>query len=694
MNDLRHAGVGFPNGAVDNGAVFALPSANLLMLATEGRYHHDAAVAAGKRVLWRSIPRIGKRPAELGWSPVRFVGEAINLADAPSQPIGDLVWANELDLNSERGDGEDDWQNLERRYALIGGWAYSVVQMLKQWSPQTRIHWPAWTPDHDALDHLGAWRDAASLCDVVDFHAYDSLANIQRQYTAHRQAFPSRPLALTEWHCKGDLGEEEAVLQWLALTMAEDPLFDAAYFFIWRWWDHPSWWSDAWDIEHDPDRLALFRSPPIALEPEPMPETKPWEFWSAEQIAEAAQVDVAAVRDTWPHVTAQLDLCGINRKRMQIGIIGTVAHETASAFRPVREGFYLGEEPDGNPDGLSPAERHRRTLTYYPHYGRGHVQLTHESNYVRYTTKLAELWGAGAPNLQANPNDALDADVGAAVIAMWFRDERALPSPTWPQGYSLQNACDLEDDEWIRRLVYGGRDPVGQARIARVRSMLDHGEAPSTLRYKPDQAPERQVQDWACSIRAAAWALKSVGVAIDAGSLQDEMVPGTVTPALGLLDGRGYGLAATLGRHVPAGTHIEIVENVSYSQLAGRAGRGPICLGSNSLYHWINVASIRGDGVFVAPNPSPRHQNIGDDLTPEEFSRWAPWNMVFVEVTPAEPTQPTPSTGADLATLVGVAYHEDGVVIPALVGAGTSRDWGQVEAVVKFLRKSNPDAAA
>jgi hypothetical protein len=274
--DYRHAGCGFPNGAVSNAAVFALPSHDLLMLSTEGRYHHDAAVAAGKKVLWRAIPRIGKRPAELGWSPARFVAETINLTDAPSQPIMDFVWANELDLNGERGDNADDFQGLDQRYALIGGWAYSVVTLLRQWSPAARIHWPAWTPDHHAIDFLWRWRDAASLCDVIDFHGYDSLANIERQYTAYRQAFPSKPLALTEWHCKGDVEEERRTLQWLAETMDADPLFEAAYFFIWRWWDHPGWWDDRWDIEHTPARLALFMDPPtVTRVPEPTPEPEP-----------------------------------------------------------------------------------------------------------------------------------------------------------------------------------------------------------------------------------------------------------------------------------------------------------------------------------------------------------------------------------------------------------------------------------
>jgi hypothetical protein len=64
--------------------------------------------------------------------------------------------------------------------------------------------------------------------------------------------------------------------------MAADPLFEAAHFFIWRWHNAPGWWDDRWDIEHTPERLALFMNPPVAVpaphpepEPVPMPECPP-----------------------------------------------------------------------------------------------------------------------------------------------------------------------------------------------------------------------------------------------------------------------------------------------------------------------------------------------------------------------------------------------------------------------------------
>jgi GH25 family lysozyme M1 (1,4-beta-N-acetylmuramidase) len=343
MADMRHAGAGFPNGPADLASVFALPSPNLLMLSTEARYHYDEAVRAGKKVTWRAIPRIGKRPAELGWSPSKFVAETINLTDAPSLPITDFIPWNEIDLQDERGDHEDDWSGLADRFALIGGWGFSVVQMLKQWSPLTRIHWPAFTPDHDALGNIDQWRAAAELCDVLDFHAYDTLDKIRAQYEAHRAAFPVMPLALTEWHCKGDMQEEAAVLQWLAETMQDDPLFDAAYFFIWRWWDHPGWWDDAWDVEHNPERLALFQNPPVYTPEEP-PVPEP--------VASPQGIDVASYQGypDWNAVKASGISFAITKLSEDTGYVNPTFDYNWAQMKNVgiQRGAYHFARPEGN----------------------------------------------------------------------------------------------------------------------------------------------------------------------------------------------------------------------------------------------------------------------------------------------------------------------------------------------------------
>ncbi len=78
-------------------------------------------------------------------------------------------------------------------------------------------------------------------------------------------------------------------------------------------------------------------------------------------------------------------------------ILATVEHESAASFQPVREAYYLGEPK---------AENHRKTLRYYPFYGRGYVQLTWDYNYRNYSTLLG-LDLMNQPDLVMRPDVAL-----------------------------------------------------------------------------------------------------------------------------------------------------------------------------------------------------------------------------------------------------------------------------------------------
>jgi hypothetical protein len=115
-----------------------------------------------------------------------------------------------------------------------------------------------------------------------------------------------------------------------------------------------------------------------------MPPVDAFQFFTAEEIADMASSPVESVRNNWPRLVAQLDLCGINDRPTQVAMIGTVAIESAHTFEPVREAFFLGEP--------EPAESNRKLLSYYPHYGRGFIQCTLRSNCAEYGQKIQELW--------------------------------------------------------------------------------------------------------------------------------------------------------------------------------------------------------------------------------------------------------------------------------------------------------------
>lgn len=88
---------------------------------------------------------------------------------------------------------------------------------------------------------------------------------------------------------------------------------------------------------------------------------------------------------------------GITFKSQIAYILATVQHETADSFQPVKESYFLGE-PQG--------ENHRKTLRYYPFYGRGYVQLTWDYNYRKYSDLLG-LDLVNDPDLVMRPDISL-----------------------------------------------------------------------------------------------------------------------------------------------------------------------------------------------------------------------------------------------------------------------------------------------
>jgi peptidoglycan hydrolase-like protein with peptidoglycan-binding domain len=78
-------------------------------------------------------------------------------------------------------------------------------------------------------------------------------------------------------------------------------------------------------------------------------------------------------------------------------VLATVQHETGNTFQPVREAYYLGDK----------AEAYRKkSLRYYPYYGRGYVQLTWKENYEKYS-KLLGLELVKNPDLVMRPDVSL-----------------------------------------------------------------------------------------------------------------------------------------------------------------------------------------------------------------------------------------------------------------------------------------------
>ena len=86
-------------------------------------------------------------------------------------------------------------------------------------------------------------------------------------------------------------------------------------------------------------------------------------------------------------------------------MLATAYHETKYTMQPVREAYWL------------PEAWRKKNLRYYPHYGRGYVQLTWPFNYERADRELG-LSGALVTNLDL----AMQPDIAAKIMIYGMRE--------------------------------------------------------------------------------------------------------------------------------------------------------------------------------------------------------------------------------------------------------------------------------
>ena len=322
------------------------------------------------------------------------------------------------------------------------------------------------------------WLDGADLswCEALAFHPYlkdapsdtdlEDLPDVDGLVRAYQRF--GKPLLMTEW---GWWGSEEGrateevrdMVRWAGRTG------DVEVFFYFCADDAMVPPFGLLDAKGKPKgRATAFKEQaPLAIHslwptvaPEPPPAgPAPWAWWTPEQLAAAAACPLPAVRENWPRLVEQMTHAGIYGRMVALAMIGTIAKESASTFRPIHE--YR------NADGSIPSI----WLTYDggpEFHGRGFIQITHRSNYARYSIAVSELWGTEIVpdpqlDLVAVPDRALDPDISAAVAACYFRDHA--------NGALLLAARNGQWDQ-VRRYVLGGPDPEGTARIARIAAQL------------------------------------------------------------------------------------------------------------------------------------------------------------------------------------------------------------------------------
>jgi len=155
-------------------------------------------------------------------------------------------------------------------------------------------------------------------------------------------------------------------------------------------------------------------------------------------------------------------------------VLATVEHETANTFKPVKEAFWMSEEWRKN------------NLWYYPYYGRGYVQLTHKSNYQKYSNILNI-------DLVNKPDNVMEPQVSLFILVDGMAKGRFTGKPL---GQFLNgNRTDLSRS----RLVVNGRDRADHianlarnwlSRISSLESAALESTAPESL---PEASEELEI---------------------------------------------------------------------------------------------------------------------------------------------------------------------------------------------------------
>lgn len=195
---------------------------------------------------------------------------------------------------------------------------------------------------------------------------------------------------------------------------------------------------------------AVLLQLPAAQPQGPGPGFDPWIF-SPELIAALAIAPLGNVLSDWPQIAQEMANNGVWSRESAAGMIGTMGIETAHTFKPVKEAFYLA-----NLYGWSEAQVEawrEDNLWYYPYYGRGYIQTTHDYNY-------GPLGVATGLDLLANPDLATLPWVAAVGAASYWRSR------------NIQAVAEAHNWPEVRRRVLGSAPADDVAYITRVAETL------------------------------------------------------------------------------------------------------------------------------------------------------------------------------------------------------------------------------
>lgn len=153
-----------------------------------------------------------------------------------------------------------------------------------------------------------------------------------------------------------------------------------------------------------------------------------------EFVAHACRCPVANVKQYLPMIVRSLKDQKIYSKRVLVAVLATVGVETPH-FAPIKEigdRAYFTRMYEGRPDLGNIAVGDGAAFC-----GRGFIQITGRANYRMYGKRLGI-------DLEGNPNLALDPEISAKILALYFRDR------------NVHLSAERGNWRMVRRAVNGG----------------------------------------------------------------------------------------------------------------------------------------------------------------------------------------------------------------------------------------------
>jgi len=170
---------------------------------------------------------------------------------------------------------------------------------------------------------------------------------------------------------------------------------------------------------------------------------------------------------------------------------------------------------------------------------------------------------------------------------------------------------------------------------------LKEKPVPAPLPYNPDAPIDAQPDPWSCALQSTQWLLRSIGRNPDASDpvgdpwLKSQLVPGIISPQVGLQDASGAQLAAWINREY--GQEMGFVAHaadVTFDDVLAGAGTNPTLIGGRRWGaggHWAGVRRADANGLLELANPAPGYTGVGTHLDRAEWDARGPWTAVWID---------------------------------------------------------------